>query len=48
MIGLEKADGAHMSPKGLEEHGARLFTAYRELTGESEPNSEHQIKNPEP
>ncbi len=48
MIGLEKADGAHLTPKGLEEHGARLFAAYRELTGESKPNSEHQFQNPEP
>ncbi len=32
MIGLEKADGTHLSPGGLEEHGARLFAAYRELT----------------
>jgi hypothetical protein len=32
MIGLEKADGTHLSPEGLKEHGARLFAAYQELT----------------
>ncbi len=31
MIGLEKADGTHLTPKGLEEHGARIFAAYRDL-----------------
>lgn len=28
MIGLEKADSTHLTPKGLEEHGRRLFAAY--------------------
>ena len=32
MIGLEKADVTHLTPKGLEEHGQRLFDAYRQLT----------------
>ena len=32
MIGLEKADGTHLTPKGLEEHGARLFASYKTLT----------------
>ncbi len=31
MIGLEKADGTHLTPKGLEEHGKRLFAAYKTL-----------------
>jgi hypothetical protein len=29
MIGLEKADSTHLTPKGLEEHGCRLFAAYK-------------------
>lgn len=32
MIGLEKADVTHLTPKGLEEHGRRLFDAYNSLT----------------
>jgi hypothetical protein len=28
MVGLEKADATHLTPKGLEEHGRRLFSAY--------------------
>jgi hypothetical protein len=32
MIGLEKADPTHLTPKGLVEHGARLFAAYKMLT----------------
>ena len=31
MIGLEKADATHLTPKGLEEHGLRLFKAYEEI-----------------
>jgi hypothetical protein len=32
MVGLEKADETHLTPRGLEEHGARLFAAYKVLT----------------
>jgi hypothetical protein len=32
MIGLEKADLSHLKPKGLVEHGERIFTAYKEMT----------------
>lgn len=31
MIGLEKADGTHLTPKGLEEHGKRIYTAYDKM-----------------
>lgn len=31
MIGLEKADATHLTPRGLEEHGCRLFAAYKTL-----------------
>ena len=31
MIGLEKADNTHLTPKGLADHGKRLFAAYIEL-----------------
>lgn len=37
MVGLEKADATHLTPRGLEEHGARLFAAYEQLT-----SSRHQ------
>jgi hypothetical protein len=30
MIGLEKADSTHLTPKGLEEHGRRIYAAYQE------------------
>jgi hypothetical protein len=33
MIGLEKADTTHLTPKGLEEHGLRVFNAYSRLIG---------------
>jgi len=32
MGGLEKADGTHLTPKGLEEHGKRIYAAYKEMT----------------
>ena len=32
MVGLEKADETHLTPRGLEEHGVRLFAAYKGLT----------------
>ncbi|MDD3926086.1 MAG: sialate O-acetylesterase [bacterium] len=32
MIGLEKADSTHLTPKGLVEHGDRLFAACKALT----------------
>jgi len=32
MVGLEKADTTHLTPKGLEEHGKRIFTTYHEMT----------------
>ena len=32
MFGLEKADATHLTPKGLEEHGCRLFAAYKTMT----------------
>ncbi len=35
MVGFEKADGTHLTPRGLEEHGARLFAAYKHLTKNS-------------
>jgi len=31
MIGLEKADKTHLTPKGLEAHGQRIATAYLDL-----------------
>ena len=31
MIGLEKADSTHLTPKGLEAHGLRIYEAYRGL-----------------
>ncbi len=48
MLGLEKADGAHLSPKGLEEHGARLFAAYNELTGENRRKRKHPTRKRDP
>jgi len=48
MIGLEKADDAHLSPKSLEEHGARLFAAYQELTVKAQPMAESNSLRPPP
>lgn len=31
MKGLQKADSTHLTPKGLEEHGKRMFKAYLSL-----------------
>jgi len=31
MLGLEKADTSHLTPKGLVEHGERLFETWRQL-----------------
>ena len=31
MLGLEKSDGAHLSPAGLERHGQRLYEAYQTI-----------------
>ncbi len=31
MLGLKKADGTHLTPEGLMEHGGRLFEAYQKL-----------------
>lgn len=39
MMGLEKADSTHLTPKGLEEHGKRIYEAYRELTRGQQKNS---------
>lgn len=36
MIGLEKADSTHLTPKGLEQHGNLLFAAYETLTVKSQ------------
>lgn len=35
MIGLPKADATHLTPKGLVEHGRRIFTAYEDLMADS-------------
>ncbi len=32
MLGLEKADATHLTPRGLEMHGKRLFIGYKKLT----------------
>lgn len=32
MLGLEKYDTSHLTPKGLVEHGERLFETWRQLT----------------
>ena len=37
MLGLPKADSTHLNPKGLEEHGRRIFAAYKEISGPSRP-----------
>lgn len=37
MLGLEKADNTHLTPKGLEKHGERLFAAYQTLTTKVQP-----------
>lgn len=31
MIGLKKADSTHLLPESLEEHGERLFEAYKKI-----------------
>ena len=37
MMGLEKADSTHLTPKGLEEHGRRIYTAYtNRVSGQQE------------
>jgi len=46
MIGLEKADGTHLTPKGLEEHGARLFAAYKILTAQDKQFTESRGPQP--
>jgi hypothetical protein len=48
MIGLEKADGTHLTPKGLEEHGARLFAAYNALTTPGQQSTEAAGTKPTP
>lgn len=48
MTGLEKADGTHLSPRGLEAHGARLFAAYQELTAKGGPCGEETMFKPTP
>jgi hypothetical protein len=40
MIGLEKADETHLTPKGLEEHGCRLFAAYKTLASKGQQSTE--------
>ncbi len=45
MIGLEKADPTHLTPKGLEEHGRRIFAAYRKIAGKADsPGSTTNLK----
>ncbi len=39
MMGLEKADSTHLTPKGLEEHGRRIYTAYKEITKGQQKNA---------
>jgi len=39
MIGLEKADGTHLTPKGLEEYGRRIYAAYKETTKGQQKNA---------
>ena len=39
MVGLEKADSTHLTPKGLEEHGKRIYTAYSKLVGKKPEKS---------
>ena len=39
MIGLEKVDTAHLTPKGLEEHGRRLYVDCQELCNSLERSS---------
>lgn len=36
MIGLEKADVTHLTPKGLNKHGERLYDAYKKLINEDD------------
>ncbi len=43
MVGLEKADETHLTPKGLEEHGARLFAAYKVLTNKYDHSKSARI-----
>jgi hypothetical protein len=35
MLGLEKADGTHLTPAGLVEHGKRIFKSYLNLLSDS-------------
>lgn len=39
MAGLEKADSTHLTPKGLEEHGKLIYTAYKNMTKGQEKNA---------
>jgi len=32
MVGLEKADTTHLTPRGLEEHGKHVYIAYKNIT----------------
>ena len=43
MVGLEKADETHLTPKGLEEHGARLFAAYKVLATKCDHSNSARI-----
>ncbi len=46
MNGLEKADSSHLTPKGLEEHGNRLFIAYKALATEGQQDAAADAKKP--
>jgi len=43
MVGLEKADETHLTPKGLEEQGARLFAAYKVLATKCDHSNSARI-----
>ncbi len=42
MHGLPKADGTHLIPKGLVDHGKRIFAAYKILEGEAQTKASQQ------
>jgi len=48
MLGLEKADATHLTPKGLEEHGVRLFKACTTLTTKSQRGTQGDGLKPAP
>lgn len=39
MMGLEKADSTHLTPKGLEDHGKRIYAAYKEIPKGQQKNA---------